>query len=163
MAAILGWFSEARVRASRRKRAKRCGSPANSAGKLLMATSRPSLLSCARQTSPMPPAPSGDTIRYGPNCRPRRSPEAVRVTVTSRIAGFSRKLPASSCFASSRSTCCRRSVSPPHATSRNAWRASGTRSKAAWKSPSTLRQRFWSMASTVCAVSQCYCIAADAG
>ena len=34
----------------------------NAAGRILMATSRPSLASRARYTSPIPPAPSGDWI-----------------------------------------------------------------------------------------------------
>ncbi len=48
--------------ASRAKRARRSGSSVKRDGSILIATSRPSLLSCARQTSPMPPTPSGATI-----------------------------------------------------------------------------------------------------
>src|ERR1039457_323562 len=94
----------------------------------------------------MPPAPRRDTIRYGPNCRPRKATVAVSVAVTSCMAGISRKLPAASPCPRSSSTCRCRSVSRPHATSRNARRASGSRSRAAWKMPSTVRQRSGSMA-----------------
>src|SRR5215470_17894418 len=40
-----------------------------------MATKRPSLESRARYTSPIPPAPSGETISYGPNRVPAESPK----------------------------------------------------------------------------------------
>src|SRR5579864_4012358 len=156
IAAMLGWLSDASVRASRRKRASRSGSRANSRGKVLMATSRPSLLSCARYTSPMPPEPNGDTIRYGPNSRPSRDWAAASVTVVSSSAGLSRKLPACSACKRSSSTCRCRSVSPLQATSRNAWRASGSRSRAAWKSPFTLRQRSSSIAESAPAFQQSY-------
>ena len=45
-------------RASRRKRAKRSGSSAKAAGSSLLATSRLRVVSCAFQTTPMPPSPS---------------------------------------------------------------------------------------------------------
>ena len=57
--AMLGWFSAASVCASRVKRARRSRSAAKTSGRTLMATSRLSLESRARYTSPMPPAPSG--------------------------------------------------------------------------------------------------------
>ncbi len=57
--AMLGWFSEARTRASRSKRASRSGSAVNASGSTFSATSRSSFVSRARYTSPMPPAPSG--------------------------------------------------------------------------------------------------------
>jgi hypothetical protein len=60
MAAMLGWFSEARTRASRSKRTVRSGSAANMSGRTLSATSRPSDTSRARYTSPIPPAPSSE-------------------------------------------------------------------------------------------------------
>src|SRR5215475_14401897 len=47
-----------------------CASPAKTAGSTLTATSRPSLRSRARYTSPMPPAPSGERISYGPSLVP---------------------------------------------------------------------------------------------
>src|SRR6266850_7113400 len=52
------------------KRATRSASVANSGGRSFNATSRPSLVSRARYTSPMPPAPSGATISYGPSFVP---------------------------------------------------------------------------------------------
>jgi hypothetical protein len=45
------------------KRARRSGSCASSAGSTLIATSRPSFVSVARYTSPMPPAPIAAVIR----------------------------------------------------------------------------------------------------
>src|SRR5207248_10395770 len=56
--------------ASRSKRAFRSGLAERCCGRTLMATSRPSRVSRARYTSPMPPAPSGDAISYGPNFVP---------------------------------------------------------------------------------------------
>src|SRR5438094_4453410 len=46
---------------------------ANSAGRILIATARSSRVSRARYTSPIPPAPIGATISYGP----RRVPEVI--------------------------------------------------------------------------------------
>jgi hypothetical protein len=60
---MLGWFSEARTRASRSKRARRSGSCAKPSGRTLSATARPSLVSVARHTSPIPPAPSAAVMR----------------------------------------------------------------------------------------------------
>ena len=57
MCAMFGWFSEASVFASRVNRASRSGSCANDSGRILIATSRSSLVSRARKTSPMPPSP----------------------------------------------------------------------------------------------------------
>ncbi len=56
-----GWLSEASSFASRSKRARRFGSAAKAAGRSLIATSRPSFVSVARYTSPIPPAPIGAT------------------------------------------------------------------------------------------------------
>ena len=55
---LFAWLKPATVRASRWKRASRSGSRAKSAGRVFSATSRPSRVSRARYTSPMPPAPS---------------------------------------------------------------------------------------------------------
>src|ERR1700689_5421812 len=52
------------------KRRNRSGSRAKAAGKTLIATSRLSRASRARYTSPMPPAPTADTISYGPSFVP---------------------------------------------------------------------------------------------
>ncbi len=54
--AMFGWFSDASTLASRSKRARRSASAAKASGKTLMATSRSSVVSRARYTSPMPPA-----------------------------------------------------------------------------------------------------------
>src|SRR5664280_439760 len=72
MTAMLGWFSAARLRASLSKRATRPWSWKNSSVSTFSATSLPSFVSFARYTSPMPPAPSGARISYGP----RRAPAA---------------------------------------------------------------------------------------
>jgi len=60
---------EASTLASRSKRARRSGSCANAAGRTLIATSRPSLVSFARYTSPIPPTPMAAVI----SCVPRRA------------------------------------------------------------------------------------------
>ncbi len=59
---MFGWLSEASTRASRSKRAMRSASAAIASGMILSATSRPSRVSVAWNTSPMPPAPMGATI-----------------------------------------------------------------------------------------------------
>ena len=63
MVTMLGWFSEASERASRSKRARRSASCATAGGSILIATSRPSFVSVARNTSPMPPAPRAAVMR----------------------------------------------------------------------------------------------------
>src|SRR5688572_19268194 len=80
MCAMFEWFSAASVCASRVKRATRRGSFANASGRTLSATSRLSFVSCARYTSPMPPAPSTPTTSY----TPRRVP-GVRGKVGHRL------------------------------------------------------------------------------
>src|SRR5678815_228787 len=62
-----GWLSEASSLASRSSLASLSGSAANASGSTLIATSRPSFVSRARYTSPMPPAPSGAPSSYWPN------------------------------------------------------------------------------------------------
>src|SRR6266542_7147144 len=59
-------------RASCSKRRSRSGSWENSSGSTLTATSRPSRVSRALYTSPMPPDPRGEITSYGP----RRAPAA---------------------------------------------------------------------------------------
>src|SRR2546427_10339185 len=67
---MCGWFSAATARASRSNRASASGSEATCPGSTLIATSRPSRVSRARYTSPIPPAPSGARISYGPRWVP---------------------------------------------------------------------------------------------
>src|SRR5664280_3360022 len=67
---MVGWLSAGAARASARKRAMRPVSRTISSGRTLRATSRPSRGSRARQTSPIPPAPSGATTSYGPIFEP---------------------------------------------------------------------------------------------
>ncbi len=58
---MLGWLSEEAARASWLKRLNRLGSVANFSGRNLTATSRCRSWSRARQTSPIPPAPSRES------------------------------------------------------------------------------------------------------
>src|SRR5689334_21866426 len=67
---MFGWFNGEEARASCSNRARRSRLSANSAGRTFTATSRPSRVSRARYTSPMPPAPIGATISYGPSFVP---------------------------------------------------------------------------------------------
>src|ERR1700689_5932299 len=73
MVTMFGWSIGGSPCPARRKRASRSGSCATSGGSSLSATSRPSLVSVARYTSPIPPAPSDDLISYGPSFVPGRS------------------------------------------------------------------------------------------
>src|SRR5713101_2876751 len=59
--------------ASRSRRCRKEGSEDRSAGRTLRATSRSRRVSRARYTSPMPPAPSGRWISYGPSLVPEFS------------------------------------------------------------------------------------------
>ncbi len=59
---MFGCDSDATARASCSKRFTRSESPTTSDRSSLIATSRLSRVSRARYTSPIPPAPSGDTI-----------------------------------------------------------------------------------------------------
>jgi len=60
---MFGWLSEATALASRSKRATLVGSLANDSGRTLIATSRPSRVSFALQTTPIPPWPIWATRR----------------------------------------------------------------------------------------------------
>src|SRR5208337_3063393 len=73
-----GWLKAEIALASRSKRALRSGSEERCEGRTLMATFRPSRVSRARYTSPMPPAPNGDWISYGPSFVPEVSPIRAR-------------------------------------------------------------------------------------
>ena len=59
-----GWLSEAAACASRRKRAWKDGSRARSERRILMATVRPSRVSCPMCTSAMPPRPIRSPTSY---------------------------------------------------------------------------------------------------
>src|SRR5258706_16101640 len=65
-----GWFSAASDFASRSNRTTRSLSSKNASGRILRATSRASFVSVARYTSPIPPAPRGERISYGPTREP---------------------------------------------------------------------------------------------
>src|SRR5262244_242898 len=64
---MFGWFSDASTSASRRKRVTRSASRENSSGRILIATSRLSLVSRARYTSPIPPFPRRAVISSEPS------------------------------------------------------------------------------------------------
>src|SRR2546429_9188290 len=71
---MLGWSSLAEVFASCWKRRTIWSSCATSGGNTLIATSRSSVRSCARNTAPIPPLPNNRSIRYLPSTRrPNRS------------------------------------------------------------------------------------------
>ena len=61
------------VSGSRSKRSFNSGLEERCCGSTLIATSRPSLVSRARYTSPMPPAPIAAAISYGPSFAPGKS------------------------------------------------------------------------------------------
>src|SRR5262245_38931653 len=70
---MFGWFRTPAARASCSKRFRRSASCEKDAGRTLIATSRPRRGSFARYTSPMPPAPRGPAISYGPSRVPEES------------------------------------------------------------------------------------------
>src|SRR4030095_7565004 len=70
---MLGWDSDATARASRSKRGSASPSSEKLSGRTLTATSRPSRVSRARYTSPIPPAPRRESSSYGP----KRFPGAI--------------------------------------------------------------------------------------
>src|ERR1700734_3584746 len=77
---MFGWFSAEVARASRRNLSMACAPGNDSLGRSFSATSRPNRASFARYTSPIPPAPSGATISYGPSFVPAFSTiEIVRL------------------------------------------------------------------------------------
>ena len=61
------------------RKSDRC---AKSARMNLIATTRPSLVSTARKTRPMPPSPSRASIRYGPSCEPGPSGDVDDCSIT---------------------------------------------------------------------------------
>src|SRR5215831_13962924 len=67
---MLGWFSEEIARASRSKRCFASGLSERCAGRTLIATVRSRRVSHPRYTSPIPPAPTGETTSYGPSFVP---------------------------------------------------------------------------------------------
>src|SRR5512136_1007853 len=67
---MFGWFSEEADWASFSKRRSRPASEERDSGRTFTATSRPSRVSRARYTSPIPPAPTGARIRKWPSVVP---------------------------------------------------------------------------------------------
>src|SRR2546430_14787418 len=85
---MFGWLSEEAACASLSKRRNREASAEAAAGRILIATSRPSRTSFARYTVPMPPRPSSSRISYGPNrARGEKSMDHGRL-YSSRIFEF---------------------------------------------------------------------------
>src|SRR6266403_1994858 len=70
MVQMLGWFKADAARASRWNRSRDCESLAKSSGRNFSATKRPSLVSWALYTTPIPPPPSFSMIRYWPRVSP---------------------------------------------------------------------------------------------
>src|SRR3954470_16469540 len=62
---------------SRSNRLRKCASLVRAAGRTLIATVRSRRVSRALQTSPIPPAPRGETISYGP----RRVPDFTDIRI----------------------------------------------------------------------------------
>src|SRR5580704_11268586 len=75
---MCGWFRLETARASRSNRWRTSGASANPCVRTFTATARSSRVSRARYTSPIPPAPRGDTISYGPSLVPDASPMRAR-------------------------------------------------------------------------------------
>ena len=78
---MLGCDSAATAFASRSKRSRAAELSARCGGSTLIATSRSSLVSRARYTSPIPPVPMAPTISYGPSFVP-----AASISVGPRLA-----------------------------------------------------------------------------
>src|ERR1700737_3507398 len=89
--AIPGGLSAATARASRSKRATLSWSTANSVGNTLSATRRPRRESSARYTTPIPPAPSFESIWYWAICWP--------IILSDPLSRHGRSRPAASQFA----------------------------------------------------------------
>ncbi len=67
---MFGWFSAANRARFLFETPQPVISCASASGSTLIATSRPSRVSRARYTSPIPPAPASDNISYGPSLAP---------------------------------------------------------------------------------------------
>src|SRR6266496_3902018 len=70
MVTMFGWLRAEAARASWTKRRRRLSSAIRSAGRTLIATSRPRRVSRARYTSPIPPAPTSERTSYDPSFEP---------------------------------------------------------------------------------------------
>src|ERR1700693_3725168 len=70
MVTIFGWLRADAERASCSKRCNRSLCAESAEGRILIATLRSRRRSRARYTSPIPPAPSGSMISYGPSLVP---------------------------------------------------------------------------------------------
>ena len=92
-------------------------------GRILIATSRPSFASCARYTSPMPPAPSSACSRYPPSEWPVMVGGRGRRGLRRRRERGCARNPSSDDSASSDSTSRRSASSSRHASARNAARS----------------------------------------
>ena len=88
----VGMVERRERRASRSNRARRSASCANASGRTLIATWRPSAVSVARYTSPMPPLPSGAVTWSGPILSPERNGMAALRPETLGVKGRSRRM-----------------------------------------------------------------------
>src|SRR5262249_30907013 len=91
---MFGWFKTPAARASCSNRRRRSASAEREVGRTLIATSRPSRVSRARYTSPMPPVPRGETTSYGPRRLPAEivipfavAPSGIRGGGLAAVAG----------------------------------------------------------------------------
>src|SRR6266516_3683973 len=121
---MCGWFSAEIARASRWKRS------VNSLAEILIATLRPSRVSTARYTWPIPPEAIAPSIWNGPNCEPTVTIVKLECATTS-FTGESRILPFEASCASIASTSRRNSGS---ASASKAGRSASAHSRAAWYS-----------------------------
>src|SRR5215831_242557 len=87
MAPMFGWLSEARTSASRWNRLARSLSSENSSGRILIATSRLSLVSRARYTSPIPPLPRRAVISNEPSRVPTSTDIGLSVETQNYFPG----------------------------------------------------------------------------
>src|SRR4026208_1748530 len=83
---MCGCFSLAMVSASRWKRSRNSAFNARCSGSTLMATSRPSRVSRALYTSPIPPAPSGASISKCPIFIPAE--RLIALSISPRLASY---------------------------------------------------------------------------
>ena len=104
------------------------------------AASRSNLVSRARYTSPMPPAPTNDTIRCAPNCSPV-SGRSWTPGISSAMLRPTYLWPGGQhCVRETDSTSRRSASSPRHACARNSGRSLATLASAASQSCHTTRR-----------------------
>src|SRR5262245_10168238 len=88
MVQMFGWWRAAAARASRRKRSTRVGGAEGPNDGSLRATFRPSSVSSARYTAPIPPLPRTLSTRYRPNVAGRVGNGSSAGTETGRVSDW---------------------------------------------------------------------------